>query len=118
MGTIDRWRVTRRGAPVFSFIDPDISPDPFLVDRVALSALGALIDALSGMGGSSADATLYVTDPFGRVFDLASFDSSYSEEVWVAEAKRRAVDGGAAAVAAHGHGRRFRAHYADGRAPG
>jgi hypothetical protein len=106
----ERQRVRRRGVPVFAFVDHDVSDEPFLVDRVASTAREALFNALFQLSPTE-DATVYVTDPFGEVFQGASFDSAYAEAVWVAEAKELAVAGGAAAIAEHLQNRRFRKRY-------
>lgn len=57
---------------------------------------------------------MYVTDPFGKTYPLASFGSTYDETVWLDKAKHLAVEGGAPAVAGHAHGRRFRTRYGSG----
>lgn len=112
VGWVHRRRLRRRGEPVFAFIDPDVSSEPFLVDRVAVSATEALLDALMMWPGLSSDATYYVTDPTRTSYVLASFNSTYDEDLWLGTAERLAVEGGAPAVAAHSRGRSFRNRYA------
>lgn len=119
VNTGSRRRLRTRGEPVFAFIDPDVSDQPFLVDRVPFTGSEEVVSLVGGLlslfwspwGGSTPTTVIYVTDPAGEVFEVVNFESEVRETEWVARARDVVVASGAAGLAELTADRSFRERY-------
>lgn len=96
-----RRMVRRKGRPVFSFIDPGVAEEPFLVDVVHGSWLATLADvALFFQPMTDPEKrSFYLTEPDGRVSYLKMVVGAEAAEAYVERLKAAADEGGFPAVA-------------------
>lgn len=103
-------RSLRRRTPVFAFVDPDVSTEPFFVFFLRKNFFGALLEAGAFTGGSE-DGHMMVETPDREIYDLGSMHGSYDMSLWVERARASVVDLGSPGLATLGTSRRFSKKY-------
>jgi len=86
-------RLARRGALALTVQDP-VSNGTYQIYEVEPTLISSIVGLFLWGGAISADWTLYLLSPGGRISRLAAFGSAYHKDLWIRRAEEVIAESG------------------------